>query len=176
MGEDARQDATGPLSTERVSVQAAAERLGTTVDAIRKRVQRDTIAHEKDPEGRVWILLETDRTRQDSTGQRHGSDAGELVEALREQVAYLRGVIATRDRELALRGEEIRRRDSALEREQELTAMFAERLRQLDPPRDEPHAPETASEGEGSTQTPTSDTEEPRRSRSWWRRFFGFSE
>jgi hypothetical protein len=33
---------------------------------------------------------------------------------LREQIAYLQGVIATRDRELATRAEEIRRRDEAL--------------------------------------------------------------
>ena len=38
-------------------------------------------------------------------------------------------------------------------------------------PRD---APETSTEGEHGTETPASDTDEPRRSRSWWRRFFGF--
>jgi hypothetical protein len=53
---------------------------------------------------------------------------------LREQIAYLQGVIATRDRELATRAEEIRRRDEALGREQQLTAAFAERLRALEAP------------------------------------------
>ena len=45
----------------RVSVQEAADRLGTTVDAIRKRVQRGTVAHEKDSDGRVWILLDVSK-------------------------------------------------------------------------------------------------------------------
>jgi hypothetical protein len=44
------QDFAGHPSRTHVSVQQAAEHLGTTVDAIRKRVQRDTIAFEKDPE------------------------------------------------------------------------------------------------------------------------------
>jgi hypothetical protein len=43
-------------------------------------------------------------------------------------------VIAARDQELALRAEEIRRRDTALEREQQLAAMFADRLRALEAP------------------------------------------
>lgn len=72
------------------------------------------------------------------------TDQSELVETLREQVAYLQGVIATRDRELAQRGEEIRRRDQALEREQELAAMFAERLRQLQAPQEPQNEPESA--------------------------------
>jgi hypothetical protein len=65
VGED-RQDATGQPSTERVSVPQAADHLGTTVDAIRKRVQRGTVPHERDRDGRVWILLDTGRPRQDA--------------------------------------------------------------------------------------------------------------
>jgi hypothetical protein len=64
------------------------------------------------------------------------------VETLREQVAYLQGVIATRDQELALRAEEIRRRDTALEREQQLAAMFADRLQALEAPASSPEARE----------------------------------
>jgi hypothetical protein len=75
------------------------------------------------------------------------------VEALREQVRHLQGIIATRDKELEQRSEEIRRRDAALEREQELTAMFATRLGELEGPQDErpreqsaPATPETEQE------------------------------
>jgi hypothetical protein len=65
VGED-RQDRQGQSSTERVSVPQAADHLGTTLDAIRKRVQRGTIPHERDRDGRVWILLDTGRPRQDT--------------------------------------------------------------------------------------------------------------
>ena len=64
---------------------------------------------------------------------------------MREQKGYLQGVIATRDRELALRAEEIQRRATALESEQQLTAFFAERLRELEAPA--PDAGETHEEG-----------------------------
>ena len=53
---------------------------------------------------------------------------------------------ATRDQELAVRSEEIRRRDTALEREQQLAAFFAERLRESEPAargeQESPGAPE----------------------------------
>ncbi len=92
MGEG--QDPTGHPSTARVSVQEAAEHLGTTVDAIRKRVQRGTIAHEKDPDGRVWILLDADRTRhdnvQDRTGHRQDREPDALISAKDETIATLR--------------------------------------------------------------------------------------
>ena len=39
----------------------AAEVMGVTVDAIRKRISRDTIPHERDEDGRVWVVLDTDQ-------------------------------------------------------------------------------------------------------------------
>jgi hypothetical protein len=89
------EERSGHPSTERVSVPQAADHLGTTVDAIRKRVQRDTIDHEKDADGRVWVLLDTGRPRQDATGQRQDtgqpqSDATALISAKDETIAMLR--------------------------------------------------------------------------------------
>ena len=50
----------GHTSGNRFSVYEAAEVMGITVDAIRKRVARGTIPHEKDDDGRVWVILDTD--------------------------------------------------------------------------------------------------------------------
>jgi hypothetical protein len=71
MGQD-RQDWAGQWSGQRASVREASELLGTTVDAIRKRVQRRTIPYEKDSDGRVWIVLDA---VQASTG--HRQDTGQ---------------------------------------------------------------------------------------------------
>jgi hypothetical protein len=64
------------------------------VDAIRKRVQRGTIAHEKDPDGRVWILLDADRTRhdtgRDTVGRRQDHEPDALISAKDETIATLR--------------------------------------------------------------------------------------
>jgi hypothetical protein len=101
------------------------------------------------------------------------------VEALREQVAYLQGVIATRDQELQQRAEEIRRRDAALEREQQLTAMFATRLGELEAPTVEATEARGSPKSPGATEDPTPPSggpqaaTEPLEQRPWWRRVFG---
>jgi hypothetical protein len=128
-------------------VAEAAEILGITAEAVRTRIKRgklDSIKEPPDRTGTVYVLLEADQTGPNTGPTLQGQDQttdetpqGErLVETLREQVAYLQGVIATRDRELEQRAEEIRRRDAALEREQQLAAIFADRLRELETPRE----------------------------------------
>jgi len=87
---------SGHPSTERVSVPQAADHLGTTVDAIRDRVHRGTIPYERDELGRVWVLLDTGRPRQDATG--HRQDTGQpqyepddaLISEMREHIEDLR--------------------------------------------------------------------------------------
>jgi excisionase family DNA binding protein len=136
-----------PRSGRSVTVDEAARYLGLTVDAVRKRVQRGQIAHEKDAAGRVRIILDESETLQDDSPDTTGPATHDpLVERLREEVAYLRGVIATRTEELARRDEEIRRRDEALEREQRLAAFFAERIRELEAPASEAEASESRDE------------------------------
>src|ERR671920_1039812 len=100
----------------RVTVAEASEILGITAEAVRTRIKRgklDSVKEPPDRTGTVYVLLEADQTGPniDPTlqGQDQTSDQTELVETLREQVAYLQGVIATRDRELEQRTEEIRR-------------------------------------------------------------------
>jgi hypothetical protein len=137
-----------------------------------------------DRTGTVYVLLEADQTGpnidptlqgQDQASDQTRQDEG-LIEALREQVAYLQGVIATRDWELVQRAEEIRRRDAALEREQQLAAIFADRLRELEAPapteaRESPQAVEE----EPERAEPRSDVPGAREDvqRSWWRKLFG---
>ena len=188
MGEDRTATEHGP-NTRRVTVAEAAEVLGITAEAVRTRIKRDKLQSVKVPPdrtGTVYVLLQADQTRPNTDSTSQGQDQtpdqtqerGELVEALREQVAYLQGVIATRDRELEQRAEEIRRRDSALEREQQLTAMFATRLGELEPPREAPGDAETAAEAsEGSEPRPdaggTQEAAQRTERRSWWRRLLG---
>ena len=131
------------VTDERLTLRQAAARLGVSESAIRKRVERGTLPSDKGPDGRRYVCLDSGADNMLDKGadasSTHEPDAliSELRthnDTLREQVAYLQGVISTRDQELALRAEEIRRRDTALEREQQLAAMFAERLRELEAP------------------------------------------
>jgi hypothetical protein len=159
---DERQDATGQPSTERVSVSQAADHLGTTVDAIRKRVQRGTIPYEKDGDGRVWILLDTGRPRQDrdqdTTGRRHDSGASHvLVEVGRD------------GRRLVVRLLEAER--EAHKEARRIIAGLVQRIPELESPTVPSESPESATAGdEGGGGTPG--PERPTERRSWWRRMF----
>src|SRR5215218_1800991 len=83
------------MSSSRMSVYQAAEIMGVTVDAIRKRISRDTIPHERDEHGRVWVILDTDQDAasnvQDADrGEAKQSDATALISAKDETIAALR--------------------------------------------------------------------------------------
>ena len=163
MGED-RQDATGPPPTERVSVPQAADHLGTTVDAIRKRVQRGTIPHEKDPAGRVWILLDTGRPRQDTVQDtdQPQSDSSALIAAKDETIATLRDQL---EAERQAHAEARRLLMAALER-------IPPQLEAPQEPRESPETVEEASEGrEPRSYAPGA--QEGVQRRPWWRRVFG---
>jgi hypothetical protein len=154
------QDTTGLPPNERVSVQEAADRLGTTVDAIRKRVQRDTIAHEKDPEGRVWILLERSygRTRhdsdQDTTGQRQDLESGALISEMRAHNETLR--------------EQLEAERQAHAEARRIIAGLVERIPALEAPQTAEQEPERV-EPRSAAPSPQ-DATQPR---PWWRRMFG---
>src|SRR5918992_3554878 len=77
---------------DRLTIQEAARRLGVSEGAVRKRVTRGTLQHEKEEDGRVYVYLDVgDRQRVDG-----GYDAGvdpnnnALISQLRDEVAYLR--------------------------------------------------------------------------------------
>src|SRR5215213_5646206 len=79
------------MSSSRVSVYQAAEIMGVTVDAIRKRVSRGTIPHERDEDGRVWVILDTD---QDAASKVHDTDQPQsatdaLISQMQERIASL---------------------------------------------------------------------------------------
>ncbi len=86
----------------RLTVPEAAQRLGISENALRKRVQRDTVQWDRDDHGRVIVYLPPAGTPQATD---YATDQAvvpaELVESLQEQVGYLRGALDTRDKELA---------------------------------------------------------------------------
>jgi hypothetical protein len=173
MGEDARQDwqdDAGHPSTERVSVPQAADHLGTTVDAIRKRVQRGTIPYDKDAEGRVWILLDTGRPRQDTTGRRQDDDQPQSDNSA--LISEMRGRIEDLQAQL-----EAERQAHSEARTLLLRAL--ERIPAIEPPREAPEDTGTVEEEpEEAEPRPATGGSQPRpqsrpQRRSLWRRVFG---
>jgi hypothetical protein len=95
------------LARRRLDVKQAAETLGTTVDAVRKRIRRGTLEAERvDGKVYIWLDVEQDAVR---TG---AVDA--VLEAKDETIAELREQLDFLRRELEVRTEELRRKDSII--------------------------------------------------------------
>jgi hypothetical protein len=163
---------------QRLTVAQAAAALGITEGAVRSRIKRGTLLTAKEG-GTVFVLL-GDGTSAANQPPKTGVPGArsEVVEDLRDQVAYLREQL---DREREARTEERRRKDTIIVQLSQANAEQARTIRQLEAPA----APETApQEPPGDSETveteperaePRSDAPGPERSveRPWWRRLFG---
>ncbi len=160
---------------DRVTIQEAARRLGIKDDGVRKRIQRGTLRHEKDPDGRVYVFLHTTHDTShplSHDGVRHttqklsqdsvtDTSQDTLVATLQDQIQYLRGVIEIRDRELESRTDELKRKDTII-------MSLAQRVPELT----------SASSPEDLGSDEVADEKIARESqtvlkRSWWRTLFG---
>jgi hypothetical protein len=134
-----------------------ARALGISEGAVRKRVTRGTLKHEKEQDGRIYVYLDARDRRGVDVGQDEGVDPhnNALISQLRDEVAYLR--------------DENRRKD-------EIIMQQAMTMRQLSAaqPQELTEAAETVEE-EQERAEPQSDapgTQEGVR-RPWWQRWFG---
>jgi hypothetical protein len=51
---------------ERLTIAEAAEMLGVTRDAVRKRIKRDSIEWETGPDGETYVYVDASATREDT--------------------------------------------------------------------------------------------------------------
>lgn len=152
----------------RLTVGQAADQLGISKNAVRNRIKRGTLRHEREC-GQVFVILAAANQPANNTGQSTGQQAisdqedpdprDELIAVLREQLAAEREAHA-----------ETRR----------IAAMLAGHGRELELSEsyEEPSQDENRSEEEDaptdSAADPHSATEEPPEvKRSWWRRLLG---
>jgi DNA-binding Lrp family transcriptional regulator len=142
---------------DRLTIQEVARALGISEGAVRKRVTRGTLKHEKEQDGRIYVYLDARDRRGVDVGQDEGVDPhnNALISQLRDEVAYLR--------------DENRRKD-------EIIMQQAMTMRQLSAaqPQELTEAAETVEE-EQERAEPQSDapgTQEGVR-RPWWQRWFG---
>lgn len=137
------------LERERVTVQEAAQRLGITESAIRKRVGKGDIRSEKVLEGkkeRLYVFLDPDEER--------------LPEPFREK--YMRSL---EDR--------VRTLEDEVYRQQAIILSMSQSLQALTGASETPEMPSQAAEGSEPHPTPEEPQEPTSRERPWWRRVFG---
>ena len=161
MGEDRPQ-----TSRQRVTVAQAAEILGVTVEAVRGRIKRNKLEHERHS-GTVYVLLNADQTSDQSqpaddqtTDQFRPDEREELADELRDRVRYL-------ERQVEEEREARRRADTLL-------AQLMQRIPQLEAPREARESPETVEEAsEGTEPRSYAPGSQGGARRPWWRRVFG---
>jgi hypothetical protein len=136
--------------------------LGITVDAVRSRVKRGTITHERKG-GRVYVLLGADESR---PGHDQGTD----------QVGG-QGTTAAEDRTdelIATLREQLQAERQAHAEARRIIAGLVERIPAIEAPPEERESPQTI-EGEpeeAEHHAATGEAQEGVR-RPWWRRMFG---
>ncbi len=111
-----------------VPIAEAAARLGISVDAVRKRIQRGKLTGQKTDSGWTVVWIEPD-IRPDNV-QTPVPESSALVDDLRDQVAYLRDQLAV---EREARAEADRRHATEIERRDVLMREALERIPQLPP-------------------------------------------
>ena len=122
---------------DRLTIQEAARRLGISEGAVRKRVTRDSLEHEKDDDGRVYVYLDARDRRGIDSGQDEGVDpnSNALISRLESEVAFLRDQV---------------------QRQQEIIAQQAVTMRQLTAAssQEAPEAAETVEEAPDRAEAP----------------------
>src|SRR5215217_2538000 len=117
-----------------MTVAAAAERLGITKEAVRKRISRGTLRSDKGSDGTVRVYIPTSGTASGTASETIGRD--DLVDLLRAQLEDLR---ADRDawRDKARRSDYMA--SAAMDRTRELES----RIRELEAPSEPREPPDT---------------------------------
>jgi hypothetical protein len=154
-------DQTEDLSPDqtRVTVAQAAQILGLSAEAVRMRIKRGTLEHEKVGNTVYVVLDKADQTQPNpELSVEPITDQTALIRALRAEVEFLREEMRRREERHA---EETRRKDHLL-------AAALERIPELEAPSEARESPDTAFEGADG-----GEPSEPVSQRSWWRRMFG---
>jgi len=138
-----------------VSVYEAAEVLGLTVDAIRKRISRGTIPHERDEDGRVWVILDTD---QDTASNVHDTDQPQSADSA--LISEMHARIASLEHQL----------DQERQANSEHRRLLAAALERIPPQLEARESPVAAEEpSEGAEPHPGTEGPQAETARPWWR-------
>ena len=144
---------------DRVTVAEAAARLGVKEQAIRKRIQRATLVHDKGEDGRVYVYLDPE---EGVSGTDADAGTNTLLQSLQDQIAYLR-------QEAEDWKEEARRKDTII-------ISLTRRIPEIEAPSEAPESPVAPSEDElrgvATAQQAPPEPQEPTQRRSWLYRFF----
>ena len=139
------------MTRQRVTTKEAAEALGISVEAVRKRIERAQLGHER-VDGRVYVYLDDDQTK-----------SGPYVEV--EPTA----LISEKNARIELLERQLTEANERDRENRRIIAALTQRIPELEPAERPPEAPVTATHE--AEQHPGGGGQEGAR-RPWWRRWF----
>lgn len=143
------------------TVQEAAEILDITVDAVRGRIRRGTLASKK-VDGQVYVLVDVVSREQHAEQSRtEHADSRQLTEDQARLVESLQERISASDDQIGWLRREVERKDTII-------MQMAQRIPELEATPETRSAPETATEGPDTGNAAS----ERQKRRSWLSRFF----
>jgi len=139
-----------------LTVAQAAKALSVSQDAVRKRIARGTIPHDRDESGRVHVYLSPSETVHKTDQDTAQDDATKTVQdayvrSLEDQIAFLR--------------RELERKDAIL-------LNLTERIPELEAPQEARESPQTVEERESAEPRPATGGAQEGSRRMWWHRFW----
>lgn len=154
--------------TVRLTVKDAAKLLGISAEAVRQRIGRNTLRHEK-VGTTVYVLLdqiEIDQLQADTDGRQQDANQTALIKSQQEQITYLR--------------QQLDREQDANRENRRIIAGLIERVPEL-PSATQPEQERTSQEsGEDAAQQTSKDVPNPNHhgvnreaQRPFWKRLFG---
>jgi hypothetical protein len=155
VGEDAGRE--GRRGVDRLTIQEAASRLGISEGAVRKRVTRGTLRHDKGGDGRVYVYLDAGVDKRVDAGVDPNSSA--LISQLKDEISYLREENRRKDEIIMQQAMTMRQLTAPAEEAREDASESSETRPATDVP------PDAGGEAQEASETP--DT------RPWWQRWFG---
>lgn len=154
---------TEQAMSRRLTVQEAAEVLGTSVDAVRMRARRGSLDSEKEPDGRVYVWVDGGSSQ---TKPRLDGESTTLISAKDETIAVLR-------EQLEAEREARRRADTIIAQLTQANAALVSRVPELEAGGADrgPGGVENTPEDAGRGALP--EEREKATERPWWSRVFG---
>jgi excisionase family DNA binding protein len=171
---------------DRLTIQEAARQLGVSEGAVRKRVARGSLQHEKQDDGRIYVYVSVRDRRGVDDVQDAGVDpnSSALISQLRDEVAYLRDESRRKDEIIMQQAMTMRQITAASQDPSERAESQASTATQHEqaqrPTEGVEHDASTLREWAGDVEASRSDSEagetqeviqEPQR--PWWRRMWG---
>jgi hypothetical protein len=147
--------------TRRVTMADAAQVLGISKEAVRKRVQRGTLRSEVGEDGRRYVYLDAGRDAGRDDGQTN--DSNRIVDS------------DPRDDLIATLKEQLEAERNAHAETRRIAYALAQRVPEIEAAQEPRESPHTAAEDAGGVEPrPAAGEAQEAPERSWWRRWFGF--